>query len=166
MTSYHLRISCCVCGVTSASFNMSVRIVLVSVTGMLEYMFVMSKEAREWCGSSGVSLSLCIRFWVFFTLKTLYRGAMRWIFSVNSLDSLHAEAFLQFTTGLIGWSGLCILISPLMEGAEGFMFLYFHLEPFGIRVVLPFILCSIWVWNELFGSVMSVRKVVVLYKIL
>jgi len=48
MTSYHLRISCCVCGVTSACFNMSVKIVLVSITGMLEYRFVMSKEAREW----------------------------------------------------------------------------------------------------------------------
>ena len=48
VTSYHLRISYCVCGVTSVCFNTSVRIVLVSVTGMLEYRFVMSKEAREW----------------------------------------------------------------------------------------------------------------------
>ena len=53
-----------------------------------------------------------------------------------------------------------------MEGVEGFMFLYFHLEPFGIRFVLSFIVCSIWVWNVLFGSVMAVRKVVVLYAIL
>jgi len=61
-------------------------------------------------------------------------------------------------TGQIGWSGLCILISPFMEGAEGFMFLYFHLESFGIRVVLPFIVCSIWVWNALVGSVVALRK--------
>ena len=71
----------------------------------------MSKEAREWCGSSGVSLSLCIRSWFFFTFKALGSGAMRWFFSVNSLDSLHAEAFLQITIGRIGWSGLFILIS-------------------------------------------------------
>ena len=105
----------------------------------------MSKEAREWCGSSGVSLSLCITPWVFFMFMVLGSGAMRWIFSVNSLDSLYAEAFLQITTGRIGWSGLCILIGPLMEGAEGFMFLYFHLESFGIRVVLSFTVCSVWV---------------------
>ena len=45
-----------------------------------------------------------------------------------------------------------------MEGVEGFMFLYFHLEPFGIRVVLSFNVCSIWVWNVLVGSVMAVWK--------
>ena len=54
---------------------------------------------------------------------------------MNSLDSLYAGAFLQFTTGLIGWPGLCIFISPFMEGAQGFMFVYFHLESFGMRVV-------------------------------
>ena len=43
------------CGVTSSCFNMSVKIALVSITGMLEYRFVMSIEAREWFGSSGVS---------------------------------------------------------------------------------------------------------------
>ena len=94
----------------------------------------------------------------FFTLKSLGSGAMRWVFSVSSLDSLYAGTFLQFTTGRIGWSGLCILISPFMERAEVFMFLYFHLESFGIRVVLFFIVCSIWVWNILVGSVVAVRK--------
>jgi len=29
-----------------------------------------------------------------------------------------------------------------MEGAEGFMFMYFHLQSFGIRVVLSFIVLS------------------------
>ena len=48
---------------------------------------MMSKEAREWCGSSGVSLSFCNTFWVFFTLKAFGSGTIRWIFSVNSLDS-------------------------------------------------------------------------------
>ena len=76
MTSYHLRISCCVFGATSSYFNMSVKIVLVSVTGMLECRFVMSDEAREWCGSSGVSLRFCIRSCVFFMLKALGSGGM------------------------------------------------------------------------------------------
>ena len=35
-------------------------------------------------------------------LKALGNGVMRWIFSMNSFDSLYAEAFLQFTTGRIG----------------------------------------------------------------
>ena len=51
MMSYHLRISGCVSGITSSCFNRFVRIVLVSCTGILLYMLVMSREAREWCGS-------------------------------------------------------------------------------------------------------------------
>ena len=77
----------------------------------------MSKEARDWCGSSGVSLRLCNISWVFLMLKAWGRGAIRWIFSANSFESLYAGAFLQFTTGRIGWSGLYILIRLLMEGA-------------------------------------------------
>lgn len=46
MTLYYFRISCCVCGSTNLCFNMLARIILVSVTGMLEYRFVMSNEAR------------------------------------------------------------------------------------------------------------------------
>ena len=91
-------------------------------------------------------------------LKALDSGVMWCIFSVNSLDSLHARAFLQFTTGRISRSGLCILLSPLMEGAEGFMFMYFQLQSFGIRVVLSFIVCLIWVWNVLVGSVVAEWK--------
>jgi len=37
----------------------------VQVEDMLEYMFVMSSEAREWHGNSGVSLRFCISSWVF-----------------------------------------------------------------------------------------------------
>jgi len=44
-----------------------------------------------------------------------------------------------------------------MEGAEGFMFMCFHLESFGIRVVLSFTVCVIWVWNVLVGSVLAVQ---------
>ena len=45
-----------------------------------------------------------------------------------------------------------------MEGAEGFMFMYFHLLSFGIRIVLSFIICLFWVWNILVGSVVVVWK--------
>jgi len=40
---------------------MSVKLIFVSITGMLEYRFMVSKEAREWYGTSGVSLRLYIR---------------------------------------------------------------------------------------------------------
>ena len=65
MTSYQLRISCRVCGAISSCFNRFTRIVLVSGTGMLLYKFVMSREEREWCGSSGVSLMFRSRSCVF-----------------------------------------------------------------------------------------------------
>ena len=80
------------------------------------------------------------------------------ILSVISLDSLYAMAFHQFTTGRIGWSGLCIFISPLMERAEGFTLMYFHPRSFEIRVVLSFIVFLIWVCNILVGSVVAVWK--------
>jgi len=67
-------------------------------------------------------------------------------------------------TGRIGWTGLCIFISPLMEGAEGFMLMYFHLQSFGIRVVLSFIVFLIWVWNVLVGSVVAVWKLLLSMK--
>ena len=49
------------------------------------------------------------------------------LFSVNSFDNFCAEALHQFITGWMGWSVLCIFIRPLMEGADGFMLIYFHL---------------------------------------
>ena len=61
MTSYHPRISCRVCGSVSPCVSMLVKTALVSATGMLEYMFVMCKEAWVWCGISGVSLKSRIR---------------------------------------------------------------------------------------------------------
>jgi hypothetical protein len=39
---------------------------------------------------------------------------------------LYAGALRQFNTGLMGWSRLWILMSPLIEGAEGFMIVYLH----------------------------------------
>jgi len=53
---------------------------------------------------------------------------------------------------------LCSFISPLMEGAEGFMLMYFHLVSFGIRVLLSFIVFLIWAWKVLVGLVVAVWK--------
>jgi len=77
MMSYHLRISCCVCGFINSSFSMWVGIFFVSTIGMLEYMLLMSNEAREWHGISGVSLSFCISSWVFLILKALCNEVRR-----------------------------------------------------------------------------------------
>ena len=75
----------------------------------------------------GESTGFFSRSWVFFMLKEWGKGA-RWLtFPVNSFDNLYAGALRQFTTGRMGWSGLCIFIRPLMEGADGFMLMYFHL---------------------------------------
>ena len=46
---------------------------------------------------------------------------------VNILASLYAGAPCKLTTGRMGCSGLCNLISRLKVGVVGFMFTYFHL---------------------------------------
>jgi len=65
----------------------SVRIVLVSFTGMFEYKLVMSRDLNVKCGIIGMSSnfwSMCV---VFFTLNVFGSGAILFIFCVNSLDS-------------------------------------------------------------------------------
>ena len=42
--------------------------------------------------------------------------------------------------------------------------MYFHLESFGIRVLLSLIVCLIWVWNVLVGSLVVVRKLLLSMK--
>jgi hypothetical protein len=46
-----------------------VRMVLVSSMGMLGYRFLMSREARVYCGSEGMSWRSLMSSWVFFMLK-------------------------------------------------------------------------------------------------
>jgi hypothetical protein len=53
---------------------MAVRIFLVSVTGMFEYMLVMSRDASVKWGSIGVSFRLSMRSLVFFMLKEYGKG--------------------------------------------------------------------------------------------
>jgi hypothetical protein len=47
-------------------------------------------------------------------------------FLASIFAALYAGAFFQLTTGHIGASVLCILISPLMLGAVGFRFIDLH----------------------------------------
>jgi hypothetical protein len=46
--------------------------------------------------------------------------------------------------GQMGRSGLCNLIKPFMEGAEGFRFMSFHFELGGMRLGLWFIVFLTW----------------------
>jgi len=136
----------------------SVRIFIVSFTGMFEYRLVMSRDASVKCGVIGVSCSFWSKSVVFFTLKVFGSGAMLFIFCVNSLERWYAGALRQFTTGLTGCPGLCNFISPLMEGAEGFRLTYFHLMSAGISVLLCFMVFLMSVWKELVGSLLVMVK--------
>jgi len=98
------------------------------------------------------------RSWVFFMLKKWGKGANWFTFLVNSFDNLYARALRQFTTGRMGWSVLFIFIRPLMEGAKGFVLVYFHLWSLSIRVGLCLMVDLICVWNVLVGLVAFVWK--------
>ena len=80
-----------------------------------------------------MSLRLFNNSCVFFMLNVFGSGAKILVLFVNNFESLYAGALRQLTIGRIGWSGLCIFIRPLMEGAEGFMLMYFHLWSMGMR---------------------------------
>lgn len=58
----------------------------------------------------------------------------------------------------MGCPGLCNLINPSMEGAEGFRLMYFHLLSHGISVLLSFIVLLISSWSVLVGSVVEAMK--------
>jgi hypothetical protein len=94
---------------------------------------------------------------VFNMLYALGKEASCLILCVNTLASLYAGAPHQFTTRLMGWSGLCIFIRPLIVGAEGFRLMHFHLVSCGISSLLSFIFL-IWVLKVLVGYVVLVWK--------
>jgi hypothetical protein len=85
--------------------NISSRICLVSLVGMLEYMLAMSSEANPVEGVIGICLSLCISCVVFLMLKVYDRGVYSWMVCDSSLASLYAGALRQLTMGHI-WVGL------------------------------------------------------------
>ena len=115
---------------------MFLRICLVSLMGMLEYTFVMSREANMDEGVIGVCFSSRISSVEFLRLNVYGSKANCLILVVSSWESLYAGAFLQLTTGRIGWSGLCSFIRPFIVGTEGFRFTYLHFESLGMRAVL------------------------------
>jgi hypothetical protein len=109
-------------------------------------------------GKLGCVLSLSIRSLVFSILYVFGSGASCLIFCENDLARLYAGAFLQLTTGLMGWPGLCNLMRPFMVGADGFMFVYFHPYSCGIRILLLITVFLIWDWKVLVGSLCVVLK--------
>jgi len=116
----------------------------------------MSREARANWGSMGVSLSFVIKSVVFSRLYVLGSGASCLIFWVNSLDSLHAGAPRQLTTGRMGCSGLCSLISPLMVGAVR---VHVYIFPFGVwgdKCFAAIYNLRTWDWKEFVGSLVVV----------
>ena len=88
MTSYQFRSSRCVRASNKLCFTMSVRIFLVSATGIFEYMLVMSSDARVKWGNIGVPFRFCIRSLVFFVLKKYGEGVSWLNLCVNNLASL------------------------------------------------------------------------------
>jgi hypothetical protein len=68
--------------------SMLSKMCLVCVTGMLEYMFVMSREAKLEVGVMGVCCSSWISLVVFFMLKVFGSGANCVILEVKCLASL------------------------------------------------------------------------------
>ena len=53
----------------------------------------------------------------------------------------------QLTAGRMGWSGLCNLISPFVEGAESLKFMSFHLELGRMRLGVWFVVFLTWFWS-------------------
>ena len=89
---------------------------------------------------------------VFFTLKQYGREMYVCSFLASILTALYAGAFFQLTTGRMGVSVLCILISPLMLGEVGFRFITFHLSSLGMMFWHSFIVfliscCSLLVMS-------------------
>ena len=78
-------------------------------------------------------------------------GATSFILWVNSWANLYAGAPLQYTSGRIGCSGLCSLISALIDGAVGFKFKYFHLVSEWMSVLLLLMIFLTWDWKDFVG---------------
>ena len=89
--------------------------------------------------------SLLMSSLVLLTVYVWGSGAISLILFVNSWASLYAGAPLQFTTGRIGCSGLCSLIKPLMEGADGLKLMCFHFSSGWRSALLLFMTFVTWV---------------------
>ena len=68
-------------------------------------------------------IGVCFSSWIssaeFLTLNAYGSEANCLILVVRSWESLYAGAFLQLTTGRIGWSGLCSFSDLLLWGLKG-----------------------------------------------
>ena len=114
------------------------------MTGIFVYMLVMSREASLVFSFKGMSFRSLIRCLVFLILKAKGRE-VNWL---KSFASLYAGALVQYT----GKLGLWTFIKPLMVGAEGLRFVYFHFWDSCMRLLLSLIIFLVFVWNLLVGS--------------
>ena len=71
---------------------------------------------------------------------------------------MYAGAPHQLTAGWIGWSGLCSLIKPLIDGVNGLRFMCFHFSSGGISALLLFMTFLTWVWKASVRLVLEARK--------
>ena len=92
-----------------------------------------------------------ISYIVFLTLNVL--GSCMYCDSnlIVNFASLWPGAFCQFTIGLMGESGLCIVMSPLQVGRVGFIFMNFHLCSLLIKDVLVFRKCCMLFLRRISG---------------
>ena len=101
-----------------------------------------------------------INWIVSLTLKMYGNGMKISWFLVSFLAGLYAGASFQLIMGLMGTSGLFILIRPLIVCVDGFRFTYIHLSRFCTKCEHSFIVFLSCFWN------LIVRSLFVLLKLL
>ena len=102
IVSYHVNSSCFVLESSRLNSMMLIKMCLVSVMGMFEYMLDISRDANLCVCNIGVSFEVRISCVVFFILKVNGKGVNWLIDCVSSFDSLCAGVFCQFTVGRMG----------------------------------------------------------------
>jgi hypothetical protein len=117
--------SLCLFGVLLYS-NVLMIICIISFSGMLVYMFVMSKEHNFVLFCMVISFRLSMSLLEFRKLNALGSGIASFSSFVRCEASLHPGLFFQLTIALMGSFSLCSFIVPSMRGVSGFKFTYFH----------------------------------------
>lgn len=160
-TSFKLQ-QCCHYFVSNPCISFMIGI--ISLVGMLEYIFPMSNEANFIPGLYGIlsnSFMSCVGL---VTLKALGRGVCNWISLLRNFAILYAGASRQFTMGRIGFLILCILGRPRIFGGVGFMFVSLNLESPGNNMGQFLIVSFILFWNVWLGSLLRIVKLLLSMK--
>ena len=125
---------------------------IISLVGILGYMFSISNDASLIPGLWGILWMSFMRCVVFRTLKAFGKG-MRVVSNwLRYFASLYAGALIQLTMGLIGHWVLCTFGRPRMLGEVGFMWVSLVQILPDIREGHVLIVVFILLWNKLVGS--------------